>query len=54
MSADEKITWRLEYAVEETDGTVRQFYIRRARDEPFDSGRVKQKVLAVFELAWKS
>ncbi|KAI5364746.1 hypothetical protein Slin15195_G042840 [Septoria linicola] len=54
MSADEKITWRLEHAIEEKDGTVRQFYIRRAGDEAFDSGRVKQKVVGVFEIEWKT
>lgn len=54
LKADEKISWRLEYALKEEDGTVRQFYIRRAGDEVFDSQRLKQDVVGVFEVEWKT
>jgi hypothetical protein len=53
LKADEKISWRLEYAVEEQDGTVRQFYIHRAGDEVFDSERMKQHVVGVLEVEWE-
>lgn len=52
LKASEKISWRLEYAVEEQDGRIRQFYIYRAGNAVFDSERLKQNVTGVLELEW--
>ncbi|CAK3756135.1 Hypothetical predicted protein [Lecanosticta acicola] len=53
---DVKIVWRLEFAVKEGDGRVRQFYVRRgAGDERAgDEDRLKMEVTGVFEVEWQA
>ena len=53
LSAREKISWRLEYAMKAKDGAVRQFYVKRSKQGLSDAERLRSDVESVFEVEWK-
>lgn len=53
VDEEDKISWRMEYALREEDGRVRQFYVRRKHHGKNDEERLKSKVESIFELEWK-